>query len=324
MNNMNQPENKNPESLRAEIISKYEASLDRAVLAVSGEVGTSINDVFPNPRSEERRADVAFDDSVVYDEEAFRAAMAEMGPGRVENRGAKEVGLQEGYVALVEAGQAHKIVAELNVIFNKDEIAPSAVIIAASSERILPEQERIVTAGVLGIDQDSVGRTEYDISRQSLLSQPGFEQAEDEILPYSYDSEGALVPGEDSQQFVKVGSLNGADVVLMRIDREYNEDGSYSQLDNIAKMNVISDILSEQGNDSTEIGFATSATYEPSNVVSSFHSQSETSRPTKVISYGTQELAGVKGGEPTLPALNQLAGEAYKVAQQIDSLRNQQ
>jgi hypothetical protein len=81
------------------------------------------------------------------------------------------------------------------------------------------------------------------------------------------------------------------------------------------------------GSEQRDIGFVTSATYQPSRETDAVRTMLEIeresgSRNIGVITYGTIELADVKGEHPTQPALGQLAGEAHKAAVEVSALRD--
>src|SRR3989344_8871349 len=101
------------EQKAAETLERQAHALAGAVVAVGPEnSAASPLEIFPEPG--ERRADTEF--SLPPEQEsAFRTAMAKLGIGRETDLTATEIGLRSGYVAIIEGGQAHKMVAELNV-----------------------------------------------------------------------------------------------------------------------------------------------------------------------------------------------------------------
>lgn len=324
MSNMEQPQNKNTlqpkidiPQRKAELGAAMSASLSRSVEAVTGNPSDNPLEVFPNPRSAERRSDVAFDEENVADEVGFRAAMAELGPGRMEDLTPEQAGLSEGYVAVHEAGQSHKLVSQLQVMLESS-ITPSAVVITASKDRVLPDAEREQTAQVIGLAVDEVGKTEYEVSRQVIRAFGEFMEGDTYEL-HRYNAAGEVVEGDDASVVLHTeGSLGGIDVLFMEIGREYNEDGTYVQLNNEGKMSAISAALDES---EAQIGFYTSATYEPGNKVEALLSEEKTGREAKVVTYGVNRLAAVKGQEPAQPSLSQLAAEAHKVAILAERIR---
>lgn len=295
-------------------------NLALAAEAVSGVIGADPLAVFPAQGKAERRADIEFDSTNLTpeQEQAFRKAMSELGPGRESNQTPAEVGLTSGYTALLEGGQAHKMVAELNIVTDSG-ILPGAIILSADAERKISDSEKEITSKVLVIDKDEVGETEYEIAKQVLKGCQGFVGSSEEVLPFGYTSDGELTH-EKAGQFVRIGEINGVPVVVMRVDREWYEaeDGSrkFKRINNSDKMKIVAGI--ESGND---IGFVTSATYLPTIAIDALMASKETGVNVKVPNYGTAELAKVKGEEgPTPPALNQLAGEAHKIAKKLQQL----
>ena len=330
-----------PEDYPVSAEQKAKQTLDRMAAALSeaaavvapGETGKSLLEIFPEPG--ERRADTEF---VMFAdrEEYFREAMAKLGIGRETNLTATEAGIQGGYIAVIEGGQAHKMVAELNAVFADQATRPNGIIIAGTKDRvILPSEtdkvkERQTTAKVLGITEDQVGQTEFDVARQVAENIAGFHKTEDHSPNLSYDMEGNVSfedPGDDPGQFTRIGFYEQLPVVLLRVDREYTPDGkSYKTLGVNGLLKVVDGYLNVW-NIQSDIGLVTSSTYQPSREVDAASTmleieQAGDSRNIGVITYGTVELAAVKGEQPSQPTTGQLAGEAHKAAQQLAILRD--
>ncbi len=332
------------EQKASETLDKQAHALAEAVEAVDPHAGNkSIFEIFPEPG--ERRADTEFS-LPAEDEVRFREAMAKLGIGRETNLTAAEVGLHNGYVAIIEGGQAHKMAAELAVILQGD-IQPSLIVIAASADRVIPPvgadkvQERETTARILGLSPDEVGGTEYEVARQVIESIPKFTKIYKDIdTGAAYDMNGELLEpkraGEESEkpgQFAQIGWLDidnrdhyGTSVNLLRIDREYKDDKTYKTLGAKGLMVFIDRFLRSLRAEG-DIGFVTSATYQPSREIDAVSAMLEVERAgasvnVGVITYGTRELAEVKKENvPQPPALGQLAGEAHKTAKQLQALR---
>lgn len=308
-----------PQLSNREIAEQLQTNLATAVEAVTGDAARDPLEVFPNPADQERREDVEFGAELTGDQEdAFRSAMAELGIGRETNRDAAEVGLADGYLAFLEGGQSHKMLAELNVT-DAASVRPSVIVISGDSGRAIPEKERALTSKVLGIEEEAVGQTEAEVAEQVFRAHAAFEPQEEQILPYGYTQDGELT-SEATGQFRQVGLIGGVPAVVMSIDREYYEDESgerrFKRPDNFTKMQIVAQLEGVE-----QIGFATSATYQPSIEIDAMRATSATDTVIKVPTYGTAELASVKGEElPQPPALNQLAGEAYKTAQQLSKI----
>ena len=303
-----------------ELEQRTRSNLALAVEAVSGDIGADPLVVFPAQGKAERRADIEFDitNLTLEQEQAFRSAMGKLGPGRESNQTPAVVGLTSGFTALLEGGQAHKMVAELNIV-TESEVLPGAIILSADAERQISDSEKDLTSQVLKLDKDEVGETEYEVAKQVLKSCGDFIESPEEILPFGYTGTGELTH-EPNGQFIRVGEINGSPVVVMRVDREWYEaeDGSrkFKRINNSDKMKIVAGI--ENGSD---IGFVTSATYLPTVAIDAMKASKATGVAIKVPNYGTAELARVKGEEqPTPPALNQLAGEAYKIAKKLQQL----
>lgn len=302
-----------------EIEGRLRSNLTRAVEVVTGDASQNPLEVFPNPADKERREDVEF--GVELDEqqeEAFRAAMSEFGIGREANRDATELGLPHGYLAMLEGGQGHKMLAELHVTTQSD-VKPSVIILSGDAERALPEKEQTLTASVLGIDTEDVGSTEFEVAEQVLRTHPDFVAQEEVILPYGYTLDGELTR-EQTGQFRQIGEINGVPTIVMRIDREWYVDGAgdrkFKRPDNFMKMQIVAAL-----DEVSSIGFVTSSTYQPSIEIDALRATGATGITVKVPTYGTAELARVKHEDvPQPPALQQLAGEAYKTAQQLSRL----
>lgn len=308
-----------PQTSAQEIEQRMRTSLEAAVVAVTGEATHNALEVFPDPATKERREDVDFGVELAEESEtAFRAAVAELGVGRETNRAPEALGLSDGYVAFLEGGQAHKMMAELNVVAVSD-VAPSVVIISGDAERNIPDKERTVTSGVLAIEEAEVGTTEAEVAEQVLRAHPEFVEASEQVLPYGYTIDGQLT-SEATGQFRQIGTVGDAPAVVMKIDREWYVDEAgerkFKRPDELTKMKIIAQLDNVR-----EIGFVTSSTYQPSREIDAIRAANELDIPIKVPTYGTAELARVKGeDDPQPPALNQLAAEAHKTAKQLASL----
>jgi len=324
-------------------------SLQRATESVCGDPNADPLSVFPNPATKERREDVLFDVRLTPEQEnAFRSAMAEMGPGREESVGASELGLPHGYNAVLEGGQPHKMIAELRLVLEND-VQPRQIIVTGSSGRKLGDQEKEQAAKLLGIDITEVGDTEFDVACQVVKRHPKYE-------PFPEGAEGFLggdpsrihaeydlakdpdmhsisIPrSENTGQFVQLGTIDGGKpVIAIRVDRfpdpKHPDDKTkYIQPSNSQKIAFAWPIISAKHQ--IDYGFdainntvlVTSATYEPSCTLSAMEAEEKHGRlKAHVISYGTKLLAEVKGSDPVPPSLDQLAAEAYKVAKLLEN-----
>ena len=319
------------EQKAGETLDRMAHALAEAAAAAEPDERRSLLEIFPEPG--ERRADTEFN-LPPEQEEKFREAMAKLGIGRETNLTATEVGLRDDYVAIIEGGQAHKMVAELDTVLSDKFTKPSAIFVAASPERAIPAaevdkaKERETTARVLGIDVDDVMHTEYDVAQQIIYKTPGLYPDRVLIPNFGYNLDGQLLAGEATGQFKRIGRIDHViPVYLLRVDREYSEGGKYRTLGVKSLIRVIDGLLNHEGRDA-DIGFVTSATYQPSRETDATSAMLEIerqggSRNVGVITYGTHTLAEVKKETyPAPPALGQLAGEAHKAAKQVEFLRD--
>lgn len=257
-------------------------------------------------------------------EEALRDVVGELGFGRETDLTAEQVGLPSGYVAIIEAGQPHKIEAECRLA----DTAGTLLFAGSPYRKVASEAERASGARVLGIDAENLGATEYDVVRQIAEAQPGFipNETGDEVLSFGYDIyQNYEVSESPTGQLVKIGTVENRDVVLLRIDREnYVEDGKSKyrfQPGSAAVMGIVSDVLSKSGDSETPVGFLTSATYQPSRDIDGARAGMKHNRQFGVVTYGTATLAEVKGEPVAAPGpINQLPGELHKAAQQTAKL----
>lgn len=326
---MTEPSYPNAENglpLRAEqYLNTTKRVLSSAAEVIAPGSGLSPLEVFTAPS--ERRDD---DQGLVLDsdqEYRLREIVAELGFGRTTDKTAEMAGLHEGYVAVIEGGQAHKVKAQEELCDG----AGTLIFSATPNRKITKQVERESSARILGIDVTEVGETEYDVVRQIAESQPGFIPLPegDIALPFSYDiDDNYQVGSEESGQFVQIGTRGSRPVIMLRIDRDNSEEAGKQkdrkQPGSADVMTIISSVLSQIGDDETSIGFITSSTYEASRSIDALRSGLKTERQTEVIAYGTARLAAVKGEEMPAPGpINQLSGELYKVAKQQALLKSE-
>jgi len=282
-------------------------------------------EVFSSPR-EVRATGVALE-LTAEQEDRFRSIAGELGFGRETDKTSEQAGLPDGYVAVIEGGQSHKVEAQCRLV----ESASTLIFAGSPHRKITAEAERASGARVLGIDPESVGVTEYDVVRQIAEAQPDFVPNEtgDEVLPFGYDIwRNHQVTEDPTGQFIKIGTVNDRDVVLLRIDREnYQDDAGKSrycfQPNSAAVMGIVSDVLAKRGDDDTPVGFLTSATYQPSRDIAAVSAGIRYDRQFGVVSYGTSTLAEVKGEVAKPGPINQLPGELHTTATQTAKLRKE-
>jgi len=316
-------------------LDKMAGALAEAVVAVEpANSGASPLEIFPEPG--ERRADTEYTLDTGQ-ETALREAMAKLGVGRETNLTASEAGLRNGYVAIIEGGQAHKMLAEIFVVLSDATAKPSAIIIAATPERAIPAtdedkaKEREITARVLGLNTDSVGPTEYDVAQQVAYKIPRMQPRPVEVLHFGYSIEGEVQTESKTGQLKNLGFVDHITPVhLLRVDREYpdpDDPKKYNTLGPAGLMKVINNFLAQlPESEDREVGFVISSTYQPSRETDAVMTMLELERVGKtrnigVVTYGTHELADVKGEDPSQPPLGQVASEAHKAAVELQRLR---
>jgi hypothetical protein len=322
---------KSPDSAEGkarETLSKMALALVEASAAIDPDDRRDLLEIFPEPG--ERRADTQIN-LPPEREKALREAMAKLGIGREANVSASEAGLPDKYVVVVEGGQAHKMAAELEVVLADSVVLPSEIFLTATPFRSIrpdesdPARERYITAKTLGIDISSVQDNEYEVAQQVLKATPGYHH--NPVASHSGEEGPSVVP----QLFNEVGFVKAGDrqipVILMAIIREDLGSGRYRQPGTREILKTIDEVLTAKGEDA-DVGFATSATYQPSretDIVSTMLELSRVGRPRHIglITYGTHELAKVKKVQVPEPvALGQLAAEAHKAAKQLGILRD--
>jgi hypothetical protein len=321
---MDEPEitNRGPEKHAREVLERSKQALRKAVEVVAGTPDADPLSVFPAPN--ERRADDAGLSLSEDQESTLRQAAAELGFGREQNLTPSEVGLQGAHV-VIEGGQGHKIKAELLSVLGDGAAEPKSFVFAASPNRQIKGTEAEVTQRVLGLEDSSqVGATEYDIAKQIANQAPGFQAHEQETLPFSYDINNNFAAGtEQSGQLVRIGQIGEAPVLLLRVDREnYTDDEGQAKYRNQPGTTDIISIVDKTVSSKEEpIAFVTSGTYQPSREVDATRAALATNRIVGVATYGTAQLAEVKGESTPAPApINQLPGEFHKLAQQVTKL----
>jgi hypothetical protein len=274
---------------------QMQQALARATEAVAGNPNADPLQVFPDPRSKECREDVVFDaDNLTPEQETdFRAAMAELGPGRKESIGAQQADLPEGYNAVLEGGKVPKFLAELELVL-ADPVQPRQLVITGGI-RPIPDKEKELTAKLLGIEVDEVGDTEFDVECQAIKLHPKFESFPEGVkgflgrVPGKVDAAYNLESNPDEycigprmgsdlsgpDQFVELGMIaGGKPVIAMRVDRfpdpENPDDASkYIQPSTAQKIGFAAGFVEDEdiinyGRDVVNcVALVTSATYEP-------------------------------------------------------------
>lgn len=218
---------------------------------------------------------------------------------------------------ILEGGKPWKIEAETKITDGA-----KTVLFAGSPYRKLGQDETDYLKTKLG-EEAEPAENEYDMARQIAELQKGFEPLEqDKTLPFGYDIQnGCSLVQEATGQFTVIGKIGGADVVMLRVDREnyvdYKETdpakrNKYrNQPDSAALLRVIGAVLTASGDESSTVGINSSTTYA-SRSVDTVRAGLKSSRMFAVGMYGRQTLADVKGepvAEPT--GINQIPGELH-------------
>jgi hypothetical protein len=315
-------------------LQQISKALERATFHVTGEVGRNPLEVFPDPKTAQRRADVVWNPNLSEEQEQrFRADMGEIGPGITTDIGPAEVGFENhrypnwGYIAILEGGQPHKMIAQLRIIRDPGrDLLPIAIWQTASADRKIGDDEIKFMAKYLGCDISEVGETELDVAEQILRHEADFEvmipglnkMPTDEVYQ---SAKGSLMDPYFIGKFLNPSPEDPNDTAQVYVQLMGVKAGSdrYTQASNADKMRQVIEFL-DSDDPLPRVGFVTSATYQPSNVISAHLVAQETGVNVQVLSYGTERLAQVRGIEPEQPALHQLGGEAYKTAELLAEL----
>ena len=148
---------------------------------------------------------------------------------------------------------------------------------------------------------------------------------EDIILPFGYDiNEDHKITETPTGQFVEIGSINGAPVVILRVDRENMPDGKYQNQPNpLQLLNVVAGVRAAAGDQTSSIGILTSNTYASSRSVGVVEAGLRSERDFTIGMYGRSTLAEVQGKPASEPTpINQIPGELYVIAEALQSLQD--
>lgn len=322
MSEMNNTENKNVQHINTEAyLAERAIWMADAVELISGSRETDPLSVF-EPATEVR------DDSTgmqLTDEQevALREVAGRFGIGG-------EADVKSGAThQILEGGKPWKVEAEAKITE-----AAETILFAGSPNRKLGQDEVDYLKTKLPEGEEPAS-TEYEMVRQIAEMQEGFEPLEsDEELPFGYDiNSNYAVLGEPTGQLVRIGSLNGADVVLFRVDRENYVDENEedpkkqnkyrNQPDSAALMGVVSEVLNLCGDDHSSVGINSSTTYA-SRAVDTVRAGLKNGREFKVGMYGRQTLADVKGDPIAAPTgINQIPGELHTMQTKLAQLASE-
>ncbi len=266
----------------------------------------SIDAVLPLPP--EIRQDAAEPNWSNEQKAVVRAVANELGFGSEQDVSS---GLSGASVVL-EGGLAWKVQAELLATTNEDSY--SSQVFAGSPNRKLRDDE-ITFLSVRGIVLSSEA-SEYDMVAAVAMNQEGFEALDQaEIEPFSYETDEGNTPGTTtSGQLVKIGTVDGRQVRVLRVDREdfEDEDGNNkyrNQPNSEQVIRLMADYLQNSDDTDTPVELKTSNAYA-SRVPASLAAAEGLDRRVGIGMYGRATMATVKGEEiaPESP-LNQLPGD---------------
>ncbi|MBP7821018.1 hypothetical protein KA043_02850 [Candidatus Saccharibacteria bacterium] len=242
----------------------------------------------------------------------IRGLASNLGIGRSEDLGLSEAGFPEDSLVIVEGGQGHKMLAELKLSL---EYGSGPIIISASRHReVKSEKEIDTTSVVLGIEKDYVGSTEYEVASQiaRLAGLVDFDGTETEVSAIPHGLRGKPNDGEEQGSVIKIGTINGRDVCMYDVPREYYDDDGQAkyrqpspseQVENMAKIDGVSSVV-----------LATSSTY----MISRLASIVSAGNNSGVIAYGAHSLARAKKeAKPTEPSLEQILAEVSRAEKLI-------
>lgn len=306
-------------------IAERQRWIGDAVELLTGDRSTEPTQVLQAPMTgpNEARADQAGLELSVEQELSLREIAGRFGVGGEQD--IKSNTDQE----ILEGGLPWKVEAEaINVLVrNRDTEtiahSPKTIIFSGSPFRKLGATE----ISYLELKFGTAGTTEFDMVRQVAEAQEGFEPSEqDEVLPFGYDIQNNHeLKDEATGQLIKIGSIDGTSVVLLRIDRENytNDEGEpkyRNQPDSAALMGFISGVLTACGDETSSVGFNTSTTYA-SRAIDTVRAGLKVGRSFNFGMYGRQTLAEVKGGavaEPT--SIHQIPGELRVMHDKLQQL----
>ncbi len=324
MREMNNPENKNPQEQLLAYIEQSRTWLGDAAELVGAERNAELTDIFPaaaETRDEGKAVAFVNGQEKELPQEEYEESLREIA-GRFGIGGERDVTTDSQYI-LLEGGKPWKVEAEARIADDA-----KVLIFAGSPHRKLGQDETEFLATKLSEDVQPA-ETEYDMVRQIAELQEGFEPLENNVtLEFGYDiHNGFSVSQNETGQFVHVGTLQGRDVVLLRVDREnyQDEEGNTkyrNQPDSAALMSVVSDVLTLAGDTASSVGMNTSNTYA-SRAIDAMRAGIRKNRSFKVGMYGRQTLADTGAPVPAQTAYHQIPGELNTIATKLQQLESE-
>ena len=203
-----------------------------------------------------------------------------------------------GGVRLVEAGKTWKVMAELEAL-KADEQDVEQIVLAGSPFVALGDDEKAFAVQE-GHDHLTGAESQYDVAL--ILARGLVAEADERTLPYGYAvAEGNELIAQPSDQLKHLGkTAAGQSVEVIRVDRQVNEDGSYSfQPSQLRLLGILSEILTARGDSTSGAGLLGSNAYA-SRRFEVLRAALRDGRQYEVGMYGRATLAAVKN-EPMLP-----------------------
>ena len=329
---MTQPEFTQPSPIDPQEIlySQVEAYINErrvwigdAVELLSGDRESAIEDVLPLPTKHigEVRQDTPKLDLSPEKELGLREIAGRFGLGASEDVTMEQQGLTPGYMDLKEAGLVWKVAAEADL----PNPGASTIIYVGSTHVLSKPDELTFQTEILGVDPTAIveGQTQYDAAKIVAAQQEGFKPLEEpEVLPFGYEvAAGNAFTTEPTRQLLRIGTQDGKDVLLLRIDQVNFEDGSFKfRPDAATQMRLVSEYLTAKGDTEKAIGMSTSTTYA-SRVIDTVRAGLLQHRQFGVAMYGRKTLAKVKQttvAEPT--SIDQIPSELGVMGENLDKL----
>ncbi|MCX6729051.1 MAG: hypothetical protein NTV95_00165 [Candidatus Saccharibacteria bacterium] len=304
---VNEVESKTP----LEYVEEGQGWIKEVVTVINGDLPEG--DIIEHlPKTTERRADAEDLDLTQEQEEKVREIARRLGIGSEQDI------LSSAKIVVLEGGKPWKVASELEISDDAE-----VLIFAGSPNRKLGTDEHEYMAAQKGGSVED--ETEYDMVRRIAQNAEGFVPLEEDIiLPFGYDiSEDHKITETPTGQFVEIGSINGAPVVILRVDRENLPDGKYRyQPDSLQLLNVVAGVRAAAGDQTSSIGLLTSTTY-PSRAVAALEAGLKLDRDFTVGMYGRSTLAEIQGkpaSDP--PSIGHILGELRVMWENLQSLQD--
>jgi hypothetical protein len=318
------------------LLEEMQAKVFEAAAIIGGE-GAMPEDVFPLPP--ENRADAELPDWTDEQADQIRSIAGELGIGAEQDVMPSP---HDKNICILEGGKAWKMVAELQAVnkfldeSRKQGLNPvNALVIAGSPFRKIDQDEHKFIAAGLGIAAP-VDTTEFDFA--GMLSDyisgdrraDGVSGTNGKLLAYGYEvAEGNKTVKKATGQLVEKNPTKFGQVILLRVDREVQEDGTYKhQPDTAAVMRIVADLSSKEDHHVKglpAVALITSNTY-PSRQVDNVRAGMESTQVDSLGArrvyttgmYGTETMAEVKGVPIAAETpLNQISGDLRMIQEKL-------